>query len=245
MLLKSNLPAAFWAEALATATYIRNRLPTKSLPYNMSPHKAWFGKTPAILHNRQFGCIAYARNSIDAPNNAASSASSQPPFIASSHQSNLYLKENSLLPQSAFNIPNPQAKIDVINDVPVLNIPAPPAYLPPPAPAPAPTERLTQHPLYPIPPPLTPTPSDDSVNDDNDQLPTPPSTPPTLPILPVTIPLDVVPIPNPPSTQPAKWNALATFNLLPTTAFLLWILQNHLEIRYLTNAIYVDDILVL
>jgi hypothetical protein len=40
MLVKSQMPSAFWAEALSTATYIRNRLPTKSLPYSMSPHEA-------------------------------------------------------------------------------------------------------------------------------------------------------------------------------------------------------------
>jgi hypothetical protein len=32
--------AKLYAEALATATYIRNRLPTKSLAFNMSPHEA-------------------------------------------------------------------------------------------------------------------------------------------------------------------------------------------------------------
>jgi hypothetical protein len=59
MLLKSKVPSPFWAEALNTATKIRNRLPTSSLPDNISPHQAWFGTVPSIKHFRQFGCIAY------------------------------------------------------------------------------------------------------------------------------------------------------------------------------------------
>jgi hypothetical protein len=72
MLLKSKLPSAFWAEALATATYIRNRLPTKSLAFNMSPHEAWFGKILAILHLRRFGCTCPSRKNkeIGSPLNA-------------------------------------------------------------------------------------------------------------------------------------------------------------------------------
>src|SRR5579859_1818287 len=59
MLLKSKVPAPFWAEALNTAVKIRNRLPTSSLPDNISPHQAWFGIVPTIDHFRQFGCTAY------------------------------------------------------------------------------------------------------------------------------------------------------------------------------------------
>jgi transposase InsO family protein len=48
MLLKSKIPAPFWAEALNTAVKIRNRLPTSSLPDHISPHQAWFGIAPTI-----------------------------------------------------------------------------------------------------------------------------------------------------------------------------------------------------
>jgi Integrase core domain. len=61
MLNKSKLPHSFWVEALNTAVKIRNRLPTSSLPGNISPHEAWFGNRPTIDHFRQFGCIAYHR----------------------------------------------------------------------------------------------------------------------------------------------------------------------------------------
>jgi hypothetical protein len=59
MLLKSQVPSPFWAEALNTAVKIRNRLPTSSLKGNISPHQAWFGNAPTLDHFRQFGCIAY------------------------------------------------------------------------------------------------------------------------------------------------------------------------------------------
>jgi hypothetical protein len=61
MLLRANLPAPFWAEAIDTANKIRNRLPTRSLPNNISPHEAWFGVTPPTDHFREFGCLAFAR----------------------------------------------------------------------------------------------------------------------------------------------------------------------------------------
>ena len=39
MLVDSNLPHAFWAEALSTATYLRNRSPTKAV-VGMTPYEA-------------------------------------------------------------------------------------------------------------------------------------------------------------------------------------------------------------
>ena len=61
MLLQSKIPTPFWAEAVDTANKIRNRLPTRSLPGNISPHEAWFNVRPTISHFRQFGCLAFAR----------------------------------------------------------------------------------------------------------------------------------------------------------------------------------------
>ena len=61
MLLRSKIPAIFWAEAALTANKTRNRLPTRALLNSISPHEAWFGTAPSISHFRQFGCIAFAR----------------------------------------------------------------------------------------------------------------------------------------------------------------------------------------
>ena len=59
MLSDSQLAKSFWAEALSTATYLRNRSPTMALN-EMTPVEAWTGKQPHVQHLRVFGCDAYA-----------------------------------------------------------------------------------------------------------------------------------------------------------------------------------------
>ena len=48
----------FWAEALATAAYLRNRCPTKAVN-GMTPHEAWTSVKPTVKHFRVFGCDAF------------------------------------------------------------------------------------------------------------------------------------------------------------------------------------------
>lgn len=55
MLLSKNLGKEFWAEALSTAVYVRNRVTSSSLPPNTTPHHLWFGEAPNIYHLRVFG----------------------------------------------------------------------------------------------------------------------------------------------------------------------------------------------
>jgi len=59
MLNYANLPDKFWGEALATATYITNRVPTRSLDLKITPIEAWTNKRPNISHLKVFGCKAY------------------------------------------------------------------------------------------------------------------------------------------------------------------------------------------
>ena len=59
MLADSKLPPKFWAEALATATYLHNRSPTKAVT-GATPHEAWMGEKPRVDHLKAFGCAAYA-----------------------------------------------------------------------------------------------------------------------------------------------------------------------------------------
>ena len=59
MLADSELPKRFWAEALATATYLRNRSPTDAVQ-NKTPYEAWTGSKPNASHLRIFGCDAFA-----------------------------------------------------------------------------------------------------------------------------------------------------------------------------------------
>jgi hypothetical protein len=59
MLADSGLPQKFWAEALSTAVYLKNRSPTKSLP-ETTPFEVWSGEKPDVSHLRVFGCNAYS-----------------------------------------------------------------------------------------------------------------------------------------------------------------------------------------
>ena len=54
LLAKSGLPDTFWAEAVNTANYLRNRSPTASLG-GRTPYEAWTGKVPSVSHLRVFG----------------------------------------------------------------------------------------------------------------------------------------------------------------------------------------------
>lgn len=59
MLADSGLPKLFWAEALATAVYLRNRCPTKSVE-GKTPFEALCCHKPKVGHLRVFGCTAYS-----------------------------------------------------------------------------------------------------------------------------------------------------------------------------------------
>ena len=54
-----NMPRRYWAEAVSTAAYLRNRSPTSAVP-GMTPFQALFGKKPDVSNLRPFGCICYA-----------------------------------------------------------------------------------------------------------------------------------------------------------------------------------------
>ena len=59
MLLDANLPQQYWAEAVNTAAYLRNRSSTSTVK-GMTPYQAWYGRKPGVKHLRVFGCEAYA-----------------------------------------------------------------------------------------------------------------------------------------------------------------------------------------
>ena len=60
MLMESHLNVDLWAEAVATAVYLRNRSPTKALSA-VTPEEAWSGHKPDLRHLRVFGCRAFAK----------------------------------------------------------------------------------------------------------------------------------------------------------------------------------------
>jgi len=57
LLLQSGLPPSFWAKAISTTNYIRNKCPTKAL--DRIPYEARYGRAPNIAYFREFGCEAY------------------------------------------------------------------------------------------------------------------------------------------------------------------------------------------
>ena len=60
MIQHAHLPLRFWAEAVNTAVYIRNRCTTRALSEHTMPHELWTGSKPNVKHLKIFGCDAYA-----------------------------------------------------------------------------------------------------------------------------------------------------------------------------------------
>lgn len=58
MLKDSKLPLSYWGEAVNTAIYLKNRMPTQSLN-NMIPEELWTKKKVNLSHLRVFGCEAH------------------------------------------------------------------------------------------------------------------------------------------------------------------------------------------
>ena len=56
----AGLPDCYWAEAISTTAYVRNRMPTNALKEPVTPYEKWYGRKPNVQHLRVFGCIAYA-----------------------------------------------------------------------------------------------------------------------------------------------------------------------------------------
>ena len=57
LLLDSKLPVKFWAEAIATAAYVKNLCPHAGVV--TSPYEVWYGKSPSFNHLRIFGSTVY------------------------------------------------------------------------------------------------------------------------------------------------------------------------------------------
>ncbi|CAG7815634.1 unnamed protein product [Allacma fusca] len=59
ILISSNLPTKLWAEAVATTTYIHNRVLDKQSQV-ITAHEAITGQKPSLAHIRIFGCTAFS-----------------------------------------------------------------------------------------------------------------------------------------------------------------------------------------
>ena len=59
MLQGKNISNGFWAEAINTAVYLKNRCPTKQLVFQ-TPFEVLHGYKPDVSHFKVFGCTAFA-----------------------------------------------------------------------------------------------------------------------------------------------------------------------------------------
>ena len=59
MLYYANLPLAFWAGAVSTVVYLKNRSPTSDLK-NITPYECWCKEKPGVSNIKVFGCKSYA-----------------------------------------------------------------------------------------------------------------------------------------------------------------------------------------
>ncbi|GJV70884.1 retrovirus-related pol polyprotein from transposon TNT 1-94 [Tanacetum coccineum] len=64
MLADSKLPITFWAEAVNTACYVKNRVLVVK-PHNKTPYELFHGRTPTLSFLRPFGCPVTILNTID------------------------------------------------------------------------------------------------------------------------------------------------------------------------------------
>ena len=58
MIHSAGLPLSFWAEAVNTAVYLRNRSPTSSLK-DSTPYEYWHNEKPDVSHLKVFGCNVF------------------------------------------------------------------------------------------------------------------------------------------------------------------------------------------
>ena len=60
LLAGSSLPMSFWLDAVLTQQYLCNRLPTSTLPNNVTPFESLTnGRKPDLSHLRVWGCDCY------------------------------------------------------------------------------------------------------------------------------------------------------------------------------------------
>ena len=59
LLADAKLPPSFWGDAALTCQYLRNRLPTSTLPYGTTPYEVMHRTKPDLSHLRVWGCQCF------------------------------------------------------------------------------------------------------------------------------------------------------------------------------------------
>ena len=57
---QANIPISYWGDALLTASYILNRVPSKSI--SSTPYELWTGEKHVLTHLQPWGSAAYIQN---------------------------------------------------------------------------------------------------------------------------------------------------------------------------------------
>src|SRR5436190_5286002 len=57
MMVQASLSISFWGDALLTAAYLLNRVPSKTV--ELTPYELWTGSKPTLGHLRPWGYVAY------------------------------------------------------------------------------------------------------------------------------------------------------------------------------------------
>jgi len=60
MIAHAGVARPFWAEAVATAAYLQNRVLNSAMKGNLSPYEKWYRRKPRVHHLQVFCCMAYA-----------------------------------------------------------------------------------------------------------------------------------------------------------------------------------------
>ena len=60
MLSHESLSNAYWAEAVATLTYLNNQIVSTALKSGQAPYQLCYGKKPNLKHIRVFGCTVFS-----------------------------------------------------------------------------------------------------------------------------------------------------------------------------------------
>ena len=60
MIAFAGLSPSYWGQAVVTAAYLRNRVPSRTFKERVSPYKKWYGRKANLSHLKVFGCVAYA-----------------------------------------------------------------------------------------------------------------------------------------------------------------------------------------
>ena len=89
MVFEADLSKRFWAEAVATAVYTKNRLPTAAISAKSTPYERWHKTKPDVSHFRVFGCVAYSHIPDQLRGKLDSKAESMV-FVGYSHRSKGY-----------------------------------------------------------------------------------------------------------------------------------------------------------